>query len=74
LIFNRAPNVGWQVRDSLVQPVCSLLSREDGQDVVEYGILIATVAIVVLLAIGAFGQQIQGWFSTLAQHITTTGT
>jgi Flp pilus assembly pilin Flp len=53
---------------------CQLAQAEDGQDVVEYGILIATIVIVVLLAIGAFGAQIESWFSTLAGRITTTGT
>jgi Flp pilus assembly pilin Flp len=48
------------------------LADERGQDVVEYGLLIATVAIVVLLAVTAFGWQIEGWFSLLASHITTT--
>jgi Flp pilus assembly pilin Flp len=47
---------------------------ERGQDVVEYGLLIATIAIVVLIAIHAFGLQIDAWFSTLAGRITTTGT
>ena len=49
--------------------------RDDsGQDVVEYGLLIATIAIVVLLATAAFGQNIGAWFNTLAGRITTTGT
>ena len=47
---------------------------EDGQDVVEYGLLIATIAIVVLLGIGFFGSNISAWFRTLAGHITTIGT
>ena len=47
---------------------------EDGQDVVEYGLLIATIAIVVLLGIGFFGSNIQTWFHTLAGRITTIGT
>jgi len=44
---------------------------ESGQDVVEYGLLIATVAIVVLVGVGIFGQQINAWFQTLAGKITT---
>jgi Flp pilus assembly pilin Flp len=49
--------------------------RDDsGQDVVEYGLLIATIAIVVLLATAAFGSNIGAWFNTLAGRITTTGT
>jgi pilus assembly protein Flp/PilA len=47
---------------------------EDGQDVVEYGLLIATIAIVVLVATQAFGNSINTWFSKLAGRITTTGT
>jgi Flp pilus assembly pilin Flp len=47
---------------------------EDGQDVVEYGILIATIAIVILISTAAFGSQITTWFNKLAGHITTTAT
>ena len=50
------------------------MSDEDGQDVVEYGLLIATIAIVVLVATAAFGSSINAWFSKLAGRITTTGT
>ena len=45
--------------------------EEDGQDVVEYGLLIATIAIVVLVGISFFGTQIEAWFHTLANRITT---
>ena len=48
--------------------------RFRAQDVVEYGMLIALVVVVVLLAVNAFGQQIFTWFSTFAGRITTTGT
>jgi pilus assembly protein Flp/PilA len=51
-----------------------LVNDEDGQDVVEYGLLIATIAIVVLLATQAFGTQITAWFGRLSGHITTTAT
>src|SRR5260370_34762341 len=51
-----------------------LIEEEDGQDVVEYGLLIATIAIVVLLATAAFGNNIGLWFNTLAGRITTPGT
>jgi pilus assembly protein Flp/PilA len=47
---------------------------EAAQDVVEYGLLIATIAIVVLIGIGIFGNGINAWFSSLAGRITTTGT
>jgi Flp pilus assembly pilin Flp len=54
--------------------VRQFLSEEDGQDVVEYGLLIATIAIVVLVATAAFGTQISTWFDRLAGRITTTVT
>jgi len=47
------------------------IREENGQDVVEYGLLIATIAIVVLVGINIFGQDIQAWFQTLANRITT---
>jgi Flp pilus assembly pilin Flp len=51
-----------------------LVAREAGQDVAEYGLLIATIAIFVLLGISAFGGQVQPWFEQLAARITTVGT
>ena len=45
---------------------------EDGQDVVEYGLLIATIAIVILIATATFGTQIRDWFQGLSGRITTT--
>jgi pilus assembly protein Flp/PilA len=50
------------------------LAHESGQDVVEYGLLIATIAIVVLIGVGFFGSNINTWFQNLAGRITTTGT
>jgi Flp pilus assembly pilin Flp len=46
----------------------------EGQDVVEYGLLIATIAIVVLIGVGIFGSNINAWFQNLAARITTVGT
>ena len=47
---------------------------EAAQDVVEYGLLIATIAIVVLIGVGVFGSSVNTWFQTLAGRITTTVT
>jgi Flp pilus assembly pilin Flp len=54
--------------------VVRLVREEDGQDVVEYGLLIATIAIVVLVGVGIFGGNIKVWFQSLAGKITTVGT
>jgi Flp pilus assembly pilin Flp len=49
-------------------------ASQKAQDVVEYGLIIGTIAVVILLATVAFGNQIQPWFIQLAGRITTTGT
>ena len=51
--------------------VRGFIREEEGQDVVEYGLLIATIALVVLLGSAAFGTNIKNWFSTLSNKITT---
>ena len=50
------------------------IQEDDGQDVVEYGLLIAAIAIVVLVGVGIFGGNVNTWFANLAGRITTTGT
>jgi Flp pilus assembly pilin Flp len=48
--------------------------REQAQNVVDYGLIIATIAVVVLLAVANFGHLIEPWFCSLSSHITTVGT
>jgi len=57
-----------------MQYVSHFFGDESGQDVVEYGLLIATIAIVVLIGVGIFGSNINAWFLSLAGRITTVGT
>jgi Flp pilus assembly pilin Flp len=51
-----------------------LVVDDSAQDVVEYGIVIATIAVIVLIGTMSFGNQIRPWFEHLAGLITTTGT
>ena len=44
------------------------------QNVVEYGLLIATLALIVLLAGNVLEHQLGPWFALLAGRITTVGT
>ena len=60
--------VGWRLFLS------GLYRDETGQDVVEYGMIVATIAVVVLIGTMTFGNQIRPWFERLAGMITTTGT
>ena len=48
--------------------------RGKAQNVVEYGLIIATIAVVVLVGVMSFGQMVEPWFRGLAGHITTVGT
>ncbi len=50
------------------------IEHDRAQDVVEYGLIIATIAVVILLGITAFGAEIRPWFEFLAGRITTIGT
>jgi pilus assembly protein Flp/PilA len=54
-----------------MESIRQFIRDEDGQDVVEYGLLIATIAIVVLIGINFFGGAIRSWFESLASRITT---
>lgn len=47
------------------------MSRAEAQNTVEYGLLIATIALIVLIGINAFGYLIAPWFASLASRITT---
>jgi Flp pilus assembly pilin Flp len=47
------------------------IHEDEGQDVVEYGLLVATIGLVVLIGTAAFGSQISGWFGALANRVTT---
>jgi Flp pilus assembly pilin Flp len=40
--------------------------EEEGQDVVEYGLLIVGIAFVVLLGVQAFGASLTTWFGNIA--------
>ena len=60
-------------RPDLITFLDRFRTAEHGQDVVEYGLLIASIAIVVLMGIATFGALIQPWFGRLANLITSTG-
>jgi Flp pilus assembly pilin Flp len=64
----------FQMLADLIRAVRAFATDEQGQDVVEFGLLIGSIVIVVLLGTTAFGNQIKPWFEQLASHITTLGT
>ena len=48
--------------------------RDRAQNVVEYGLLIASIVVVVLLGVAKFATVIEPWSAALAGRITTVGT
>jgi pilus assembly protein Flp/PilA len=56
-----------------MQFVKQFIREEEGQDVVEYGLLVATIALVVLAATTSFGNDINVWFKGLSTDIKIAG-
>ncbi|MBV9468599.1 MAG: Flp family type IVb pilin [Abitibacteriaceae bacterium] len=46
--------------------------EEEGQTLVEYGLLISLIALVVIAVLTIMGSKLKGGFSTAANSITTT--
>ena len=55
----------------VVQPHTHRHARQRGQNVLEYGLLMMTIAVIVLLGVNAFGHQVEPWFASLAALVTT---
>jgi Flp pilus assembly pilin Flp len=49
-----------------------LPQKEEGQDLTEYALLIALIAIVVVAAVVIFGGDISSWFAGLSTKIPLT--
>jgi Flp pilus assembly pilin Flp len=44
--------------------------KQTSQDAVEYALILATLALVVLLGTGAFGSLVEVWFAALIRVVT----
>jgi Flp pilus assembly pilin Flp len=49
-----------------------LRTRQCAREALEYGILVAVVAVAIIAGLGAYGQVQKGYFSSLAQPIVAT--
>ena len=52
--------------ESIERNIRQFVREEDGQDVVEYGLLIVGIAFVVVLGTNAFGTAVKTWFDQIA--------
>jgi len=55
---------------ALVRQLANLLRDEEGQGMVEYGLIIALVAIVVIAVLTAMGGSIQGIFQQIVDTLS----
>jgi Flp pilus assembly pilin Flp len=53
-----------------MQKLKALVRREDGQTMVEYGVILVLIAIGALVAIGLVGGDVTGAFQKIADSIT----
>ena len=49
----------------------SLAKKQGGQDLTEYALLVALIAIVVVIAIAFFGTQVSSFFSLLGETVAS---
>lgn len=55
----------------MLKVIGRLIREDDGQGMVEYGLIIALIAIVVIAALTAVGEQIEDVFDYIKDKITT---
>jgi Flp pilus assembly pilin Flp len=52
--------------ESINRYIGQFVREDEGQDVVEYGLLIVGIAFVVLVGVNAFGAALNAWFGAIA--------
>jgi Flp pilus assembly pilin Flp len=61
------PGAAWTVRkEEQMLTIERFIHDESGQDLVEYALLAAFIAIVTIVSLRALGTKVAGFFSTLA--------
>ena len=57
------------IMKTITQSVRRVFAREEGATMVEYGLMVALIAVVCLLAVTALGVNIRGVFNNIAGSI-----
>jgi len=58
--------------DSLAQHALSFVRKDEGQDLLEYALLVALIAIAAVAAVTLAGNQVKAVFTAIAGKIPTT--
>lgn len=53
----------------LINYVKSFANQEEGQDLLEYALLVALIAIVIAVAVGFFGSQLSTFFHNIGTTV-----
>jgi Flp pilus assembly pilin Flp len=52
--------------ETITRYISQFVREDEGQDVVEYGLLIVGIAFVVLVGVNTFGTNLNDWFDAIA--------
>jgi pilus assembly protein Flp/PilA len=63
---NGARSSGEDLMSMLINYVKSFASQEEGQDLLEYALLVALIALIAIAAVGAAGGAVNGIFNAIA--------
>lgn len=58
--------------DFVKQLVDRLVREEEGQDLVEYAMLVALIALIAAVGVRLFGTALSSWFTALSTRIPLT--
>jgi Flp pilus assembly pilin Flp len=58
---------------SMLMNLVKSVRNEEGQDLLEYALLVALIALIAIAAVGAAGQQVDRIFDAIAAGLTTAG-
>ena len=50
-----------------------LLKKNDGVTAIEYGLIAALIAVVIIAAVALVGTNLSGTFNTVATHVQSSG-
>jgi Flp pilus assembly pilin Flp len=51
--------------------LATFIRQDDGQNVAEYGLLVAGVGLLVLVSAASLGVHVHDWFQAIAAHVTS---
>jgi pilus assembly protein Flp/PilA len=68
---NARPPTRWRLGMKLYTFVRDFLRKEDGQDLIEYALLVALISLVCVVALTAAGSQVNTIFNNIKTRLTT---